>query len=253
MGANPELLSALRKTEALIAVDGTYTRDAQTLNPVMAARYGGEHLVLMAQWGLTRHALNGVDGPDVTLDNLVVGIGYRGFKTDLGGLYRRGVAIRSELGIDVNGDGGSRVARELVVARPFDFLRFAPGQHFQTVVEARYELVGCHAPFVHMQAGVRARKDTHADTVGGVGSITVGAHTMPDWTVYGAYDLLVSRYPTPGPEYRILSRFRGGFEFPAPGVAWSRVSVVGSLEVGPPVGLGITGLMSFPFELAGAP
>lgn len=249
MGTNPDPMSALRRTEAIAIVDGNYSHHAWTSATTIGGRYATNHLTVTGQWGGALHDLEalGDSDPHSTLGNIVLGIGLRRFSTSLGGLYRRGLAIRSEIGIDVYQRSRlmSPVEDALVIARPFDQIRFAPGQHFQAMLEARYELVGCHAPFVHVEAGMRARKDTASETVELPATLTIGAHTMPDWTVYGAYDLIYANYPTIADDREILSRFRGGIELsPFDSAA---LDVHGAIEVGTLRSFTLAVMLSLPF------
>lgn len=223
MGWVPDASSALNESELRVLVDvGDIAPDEGDYRAVgtgsVGARYGGEHVTFHAD--VNPGAVEGTDR--LTMGNLRVGMGLRAIGTNLGGLYRRGLAIRAELGIDpVDTVDDRALSNELAFVRPMDRLRFASGQSYEQVVEARYELVGCHAPFVHVQAGFRARKDADASTFAAPFSITAGAHAnadrtwtwLPHATVYLEYAGLVGRLPTTDDELRLAQRARAGLVF----------------------------------------
>lgn len=213
MGTIPDTRSALRRTELAFSTGGTHSTSVDTVDFDVTGRYASDSVTLWGRMGASAHELVGSDRR-WTLANVEVGIGYRSTSVHMGGLYRRGLAIHSELGIDVHQPAHDvATSAELVRLRPFDLLRFAPGQNFQHTLEARYEIIGCHAPFIHIQAGFRGRKDVATKTFGFPASILIGTHTTPDWTVYGEYGFLATRYPTVDDSYAVLSRLRAGVEF----------------------------------------
>lgn len=221
MGWISDPSSALNESEARLSADvGDLAPDEGDYRVVgtasAGARYSGETVTFHADVNP-----GAVEGPDdaLILGNVRVGMGLRTIGTNLGGLYRRGLAIRAALGIDpMDGASDRLTSAELAYLRPMDRLRFGSGQTYEQVLEARYELIGCHAPFVHVQAGFRARKDADASTFTAPFSITVGAHPnagrywkrIPHMTAYLEYASVVGRLPTSDDEIRLAQRARAG-------------------------------------------
>jgi hypothetical protein len=82
------------------------------------------------------------------------------------------------LGIDVFDDEDDvAVSADLADRRVFDHNRFMPGQYFELRAEARYEFMGCHAPFVHVEGGYTASRDRQDNAI--PFGVTVGAHANP--------------------------------------------------------------------------
>jgi hypothetical protein len=218
MGWIADPMSALNESELRVAVEGGELAPEGGARRalgggVVGARYSGETITVNAD--VSPALLEGGSG-DPTLGNLRVGVGLRTIGTNLGGLYRRGLGIRASLAIDPEDNEADRgVSGEIALLRPIDHLRFASGQSYEQVVEARYELVGCHAPFLHVQAGFRARKDADSSTFAMPFSVTVGAHPnaarywrLPQSTVYVDYSAVVGRLPTRDDDVDVVQRFR---------------------------------------------
>jgi hypothetical protein len=238
-GVIPDSSSALNSSE--VRIGGEYARagennaqEQSSWTPLLGARWSGEHLTVHADWNPVYFTADDADGTTLPEDskyassgNLRVGAGYRFIHAPLGGLYRRGLAFQTALGIDledhVSDDGVSEtsIGNRLADLRPFDRVRFNSGQYYEQRLELRYELVGCHAPFIHFQAGVTARKDFSSDTISVPASVTVGAHPnrqqnawwLPPPTIYAGYDVLGGHLPNPDQnDWDFEHRFRIGIQ-----------------------------------------
>jgi len=188
-------------------------------------RYSGDNFTVHAD--VNPAAVEGWDGR-MTPGNLRLGLGLRALKTDLGGLYRRGLAIRAALGVDTRDDDDDQaISTEVSTTRPFEHLRFASGQSYEQIGEARYELVGCHAPYIHVQGGFRARKDADRSTYAAPFAVAVGAHPngprywtrVPHTTVYVEYSGVIGRLPTTDSPIELAHRLRGGVVFDDVGIS----------------------------------
>jgi hypothetical protein len=196
--------------------------------------------------------------------------------------YRRALALRVTADIDAgeNGHGGA-TDRALGTVFGHDSNRHAPGHHLTASAEARYEMVGCYAPFIHVQAGagVSAGNDavirdqetndlahTAKTTFVVPLSVAAGSHldvtTAADgtWplTVYVEYALVAGRLPslevrdsgdplsiTPDTKVDALSRIRIGVE-------WThsiRIGAAVDIQLGPVDGVFGAISMSLPWRL----
>lgn len=149
--------------------------------------------------------------------------------------YRRATAIRAELSKDLLGDGAA-----LAALRPADALRLPDGLRGQAIVEGRYELIGCYAPFVHVEAGVRLQRGDRYLTIP-VG-ITIGANrSVGDEYVmlFGGYHVDVTQ---PQGVISSVHRLRLGAQTTRPVVLHMRVGGVVEIFLADPDGayLGVT-------------
>ena len=112
----------------------------------------GSALSLGAAWSVVSSA----DPALRTRGNLTASAGYRATTLWLGGAIRAGAALRLAEGLATGSSEG--VMQEAKLQRLAERLAFheadvAPGQPFAAVLESRVELVGCHAPFLHLRLG----------------------------------------------------------------------------------------------------
>lgn len=216
MGTITDPASALRNSEFQVETD--VSRSLRTEDKIsattIALRYGGDTITAFGSWGIGLHNVGDVGSSKLnfTSANFITGVGYRARTAKMGGLYRRGLGIRTEVGIDTYDDSSVDTDADVAMRKPFDLLRFTPGQYFQSLVEARYELVGCHAPFIHIELGLRGRKDTEPSTLSFPLGISIGAHPGKWGTVFAEYALLVGRAPDIHSEVRPQTRTRVGIE-----------------------------------------
>lgn len=217
VGATPSEMSALRNSELFTSTDVSRTwGERRTIGSAAAMlRYGGESLTGVIGGNLVVHGFEGFDlGPvQWAPANVVAGVGYRMRDSQMGGVYRRGLAIRTEVGVDIY-DDDKVLAGDLSTSerRPFGLLRFTPGQYFQSMLEARYELVGCQAPFIHLELGLRGRKDIAASTLAFPFSVAIGAYPTLRTAAYARYSLLVGRAPTIYNDVEGQHRFAAGVQ-----------------------------------------
>lgn len=235
MGVVADPLSPLSTSEVRVGGEygqaGEENREELTAwTPLIGARYTGDNITIGADWNPVYYADDeraedglGDDGR-ASAGNLRIAVGYKSKAARLGGLYRRGYATQVALGVDLFDTDGdfdeTALGNRLGDLRPFERTRFSSGQYFEQRFDARYELVGCHAPFVHVSTGYLARKDLDRHTFSFPASITVGAHPnpsrhlliLPRITVYGGYDVLVGRQPTIDDDWRTQHRIRAGLQ-----------------------------------------
>lgn len=126
--------------------------------------------------------------------NLHLGYGYRRYRWGEAGdttqtsddsssgdhTYRRALGFRITADIDPGSKGVDGTnQRSLGTLFPMESTRHAPGHHVRAVAEARYELVGCYAPFVHAQVG--AGTSVGEDAV--VSARGEEASALTDWQI----------------------------------------------------------------------
>lgn len=254
MGAILDPLSALRPSEVLTQVDVSRTHQGGTYlgSTAVALRYGGESLTGTIGYGAAMHGLHAIElGPvELSPSNIIAGIGYRRRDSQLGGAYRRGIAFRTEVSIDVYDDRTVQASDfALTQRRPFEMLRFTAGQYFQSMLEVRYELIGCHAPFIHLSGGLRARKDVEPSTVAVPLAVSIGAHPGPWGTITGEYAVLIGRAPTIESDITLQSRLRIGIEWDSR----PKFGIEGGITLGPYDSAQLVGTMSIPLDWGYAP
>jgi hypothetical protein len=306
LGTNPDPESALRPTEIVLSTRGAGLLTGSRLQTTTwaaagdaAVRYSRRaHTVALGSGAAALH-LGPTAEPswDGSLGNLLFQYGMRWFRwsedqedgTSPPHLrrhtYRRALALRLSADIDTGNDGRDGAnQRALGTVFSGQASRHAPGHHVRAIAEARYEMVGCFAPFVHVQGGAGTSMggsavlgddtpgaeadgwDTARTTLVFPASVVVGAHadvaneivdTSPV-TLYGQYSLVVGRLPTleamddgdplvvtPDTPLSGLSRIRFGAE-------WSRVVRFGvnfDVQLGKVEGVFMGATVSFPLGI----
>lgn len=205
----------------------THADEQRALVQEVGVRLAGDALALSADWSpvlaervdpTTRQVVRG----DYAWSpgNLRAGLGLRSFSNKLGGLYRQGLAIHSSVGIDLSDSQRDvATAERLSAMQPFERPRLMPGQYYDVVAEGRWELAGCHSPFLHIEGGAVLSKD--ATDVGVPLAITIGGHPNPHrywrlgWfpphlSLFGGYDVMIGHLPFRHDGWEVEHRMRVG-------------------------------------------
>lgn len=86
--------------------------------------------------------------------NVIASIGYRKANLKFGNAMRAGFAFQLGQGISPDGNDSERDSlNRLAVRTPFNTELFAFDRPIVATLEARFEIVGCHAPFLHLRIG----------------------------------------------------------------------------------------------------
>lgn len=228
LGAITEPMSALRPTELSLGVDGAAVLAANTASPIgeayadrtdwlasgaALARVTGRNWSAYGALDLAIDPGDAVDptGADVTRVRVGqrFGSGAR-LVTEIDQTYQRGFAVR----VDVSHGTTEATDPKFVELRPMDVMRMAIGWQAQAMIEMRYELLGCFAPFLHLTAGARrgrARSDHGVEYTLPI-SVAIGAHRevgdQPLMLIAG-YDADVV---APGADRVVRHRLRFGIE-----------------------------------------
>jgi hypothetical protein len=148
------------------------------------------------------------DGSDEVIDDysypprITLGIGARRLGTWLGGNLRYGYGVRVNTGLL-----GYRIEEEdptrhppapgpVAELRPFDYLQSAYGTPAAATAEARIELVGCYAPFIHFTAGLRGVNGRMPESLDAPVSVMIGAYPHRRVGVTTEVTVLWTRYPS---------------------------------------------------------
>jgi len=234
-GTIPDYASALHDSEVRLGLDGAAVvgrsgEDDPTTETNEADPDGTDWMgsinILVRLSGVHWTAYLGGSGAvsTLTVENdkaqsaVLAGVGYR-VNTPVGETHYRGFGLRLDAarGEHVDTDGKTDPYLSL---RPLDDMRFGPGWRVQGIVELRYELMGCYAPFLHFSGGVRLGEEQEGTTL--PFSFHVGAHREiggDPYVVYGGLDLDVVR-PEDVPDFD--KRIRFGIETLNLFEAWKR-------------------------------
>lgn len=159
LGVVPDGASVLNPSEVRLGGDmaatlGTPEMSAPDLTSFLfteeaSLRLSGKHVSVFAAKGHSQEFLHG-NGQRNAWTNWRGGVGLRHLRA-IEQNHVRGMGIRYDFAY-----GG--VANEVTTLRPFDGMRFADGDSHQVTFEVRYELLGCFAPFLHVQGGVQVHR-----------------------------------------------------------------------------------------------
>jgi hypothetical protein len=100
------------------------------------------------------------DDDDATRKVLQTGVG-AAVVTDVDESHFRGFGVRVDLSHELDSDNAAAVPSAtdgvdpFVSLRPLDVMRIGKDTYVQGMLELRYELMGCYAPFLHVSVGAR--------------------------------------------------------------------------------------------------
>jgi hypothetical protein len=254
LGVVPDAESTLNRTEVRLRGDMAATLDTPEgadpdrtsflFTEELSARISSKHVSVFAAKGRAQQFLHADDGKSSWWTATRAGIGVRHVR-GIDANHIRGMGARLELS---HGSG----AEHLRAQRPFESMRFNNSQAGQLTLEVRYELMGCFAPFAHLQAGARIEtEDEDEDYVfaAPVG-LTVGAHREvgeEPIMIWGGYEVTARRADVLG---RVFDqRLRVGAEWLHLGELGLRLGGAFEIMVGPVDGTFASLTLTAPLDL----
>lgn len=251
VGLIDDPMSSLRGSEVWVSggvARATVDQRDQGHRPLgVGVRYAGDYLTVSLDGTAATAepvAADGAIGPEheTSVANLRAGVGVRALSTQMGGIYRRGLALRTSVGIDIHSRTALQTSWALAGAWPWQRTRYAPGQYLETAVEARYELAGCHKPFLHFNVTSVMSKD-FVDRAYAVGVTTGALNRIRTSLAFGitvGYDLALAHVPIVDPtnvarrnsDLTLVHRVRIGLWLPQMGSKFVNLGLLYTTQFG---------------------